>query len=602
MSATSGGTAPGPLAIALVVLAGIAAYLNSLYVPFVMDDWAIASIGQRAPASHLLHGSARRVVDATFALNYRLHGLQVTGYHLVNLSVHLAASVTLYFLVVSALAALRSSFPGREAGDNGFNKSFVPLATTLLFALHPLQTQAVTYIIQRYTSLATLLYLLAALLFVRARLLHDRGVPLTCKLLPVAGCLAAGLLALGSKQIAATFPLMLIVLEAVLFRGRLLGRRLVLVCVVGAGIVVLALLAVWDGSVQDAAYDLHHATSEDNITSRSTYFLTQTRVVATYLRLLALPYGQSIFHDITVYRSLLSIPVLAALALHGSIIATAIVLLRLSGRNLTGGDICRGELQRLAALGITWFYVAMIVESSIIPITDMVFEHRVYLPSTGFFLCSSAAMAGLLQNRKAAWVLLTIICLTLGGLTFTRNRTWNDALALWQDTVHKAPGRYLAWANLAGVHLERKRPDLAVPAYVRAIELNPGLHVSIQARLGEALQSLMLYDGRFTTGQEYMHRGSAEGSGGQGYGNMPKMGATLFNNLGLAYEYLGNKARARDAYRNALWANPDYDLAWYNLGLLAKSTGDGGQAAIALRELKRLKSSMAGRLENVVRR
>ena len=527
MTATSGSSAPRLPAIALIVLAGIAAYLNSLQVPFVMDDWAIASIGQSDPASHLLHGSVRRVADATFAFNYRLHGLQVSGYHLVNLTVHLSAAVMLYFLAVSALDALRQSFPGSydDRVESGFTERFVPLATALLFVLHPLQTQAVTYIIQRYTSLATLLYLLAALLFVRVRLLHDRGASLVCRLLPAGGCLAAGLLALGSKQIAATLPLMLVMLEAALFRGRLLGRRLGLVCVAGAGIVLLALLGTWGGSLQDAAYDLHHATSEDNITSRSSYLLTQTRVVAIYLRLLVLPYGQSIFHDITVYRSLLSLPVLAAVALHGSIIAAAVVFFRRSGRDLTAGDRSRGELQRLAALGIAWFYIALIVESSIFPITDMVFEHRVYLPSAGFFLTAAAGTALLVGNRKAVWALLVAVSLLLGGLTIARNRTWNDTLALWQDTTAKAPGRYLAWANLAGVYLERGRPDQAVPAYVQAIELNPGLHVSIQARLGEALQRLGLYDGRFSTGQEYVRPGTAGGPGGLEYGNMPKMGA-----------------------------------------------------------------------------
>jgi tetratricopeptide (TPR) repeat protein len=591
------GSRPWPVQMALVLLAGIAAYWNSLQVPFVMDDAAISFLGPKNPLDILLHGTARRVVDVTFALNYRLHGLQVTGYHLVNLAIHLAAALTLYFLVISAMAALRHSFSTGE--EDPLAGRFVPLAAALLFALHPLQTQAVTYTIQRYTCLATLFYLLTALLFVRARLAYDRHGAGTGTLLLAGGALTAAVLALGSKQIAATLPLMLVVLEIFLFRGRLINRRFFATCGALSLLAALALLATWGGgSLRDAVFDLHHATSEDNITSRSAYLLTQARVVAVYLRLLILPWGQSVFHDVAVSTSLLSLPVLAALALHGAIIAGAIILFRQSARKLPAGDTSRGELQRLAALGIAWFYVAMIVESSLFPITDIIFEHRVYLPSAGFFLTIAAGIAGLVRNRKAAWGLLTIICLALGGLTVARNRVWNDSLILWQDTTRKAPGRYLAWANLAGEYLARNRPDLAVPAYVRAIELNPGLHVSIQSRLGEALQRLQIYDGRFTTGQEYLRPGPSEGVGGQDYRNMGKLGSVLFNNLGLAHEYLREPEKARKSYREALWATPDYDLAWYNLGLLALSVGDGGQAATVLRELQRLNPELAKNLED----
>ena len=583
--------------IALVLLAGIAVYWNSLQAPFVMDDAAIGFIGPKSPLDILLHGTARRVVDVTFALNYALHGLRVFGYHLVNLAIHLSAALTLYFLVISAMAALRHSFPTGE--EDSFAGRFVPLAATLLFVLHPLQTQAVTYTIQRYTCLATLLYLLTALLFVRARLAYDRYGAGTGTLLLAGGALTATVLALGSKQIAATLPLMLVVLELFLFRGRLINRRFFAACGTLSLLAALALLATWGGgSLRDAVFDLHHATSEDNITSRIAYLLTQTRVVAVYQRLLILPWGQSVFHDVTVSTSLLSLPVLASLALHGTVIAGAVVLFKRSGRKLLAGDQSRGKLLRLAALGIAWFYVALMVEASIFPITDLIFEHRVYLPSAGFFLATATGTAYALRNLRAAWLLLAVVCLILGGLTIARNQVWGDSLALWQDTTHKAPNRYLAWANLAGEYLTRNRPDLAVPAYVRAIELNPGLHVSIQSRMGEALQRLQFYDGRFTTGQEFIRPGPSEGISGQDYRNMGKLGSVLFNNLGLAYEYLREPEKARKSYRESLWATPDYDLAWYNLGLLAVSVGDGGQAATALRKLQRLNPELAKKLED----
>jgi len=568
-------------ALLVILLAGVIAYANTLHVPFVMDDAAIGGLGPESPLHHLLHGTARRFVDLTFSINYHLHGMAVAGYHLVNLLIHLTAAVTLYALVVSAQQALRGPAPTEES--DRFTSRFIPQATALLFVLHPLQTQAVTYIIQRYTCMAALFYLLAALLYVRARLLHERGASRVCWTVPAAGCLTGGLLALGSKQIAATLPLMLVVIELALFRGRLLGKRLVLLCGIGAALLLLSLLALgMNGSLQDAAYDLHHATAEDSNTPRLAYFLTQTRVVALYLRLLLAPYGQSIFHDVDL--STVATPaVLGALALHGALIGTAILLLRRSEQTMP----------RLAALGICWFYVALIVESSIFPITDLVFEHRVYLPSAGFFLSITAVTAGIIRNRRIAWGLLTVACLLLGGLTIARNRLWNDRLHLWQDTVAKAPGRYLAWANLAGEYLTLGHPDPAIRAYIRTLELNPGLHASVQARLGIALLQIKELSGRVTPGQ-----GSpTDNTEAVFYRSMSNRLAILFNNQGVAYEYLGQPVKADTLYRQALWADRDYDLAWYNLGLLAKSKGDGGKVAMALRELQRLGSPLGDNLK-----
>jgi hypothetical protein len=589
--------------IALIILAGAVVYANSLHVQFVLDDYAgISFHGPREFLQILLHGGSRRVVDLTIALNYHMHGLQVVGYHLVNLVVHLSAALTLYFLLVSSLTALRQTFPDQSPDEieTGFIDRFVPLAVALLFVLHPLQTQAVTYIIQRYTSLATLFYLLSALFFIRARLTFERSGTHMYPILLGGLSLLAAFLAFGSKQTATTLPLMLLTLEITLFRGRLLNRRFY---IAGGALALLAtgvLLTTWhDRPLDDAFAILNNATAEDRYVGRTTYFLTQVRVVATYLRLLCLPLGQSLFYDYPVYKTLFSLPVIAALTLHISLIAAAVLLFRKSGRNLRTGSYRQGELQRLAALGVAWFYIAMIVESSIFPITDIIFEHRVYLPSVGFFLATATGTAYLVRNRKVAWALLVTVSLALGGLTIARNNLWRDTLTLWQYTVRKAPNRYLAVANLAGVYLERNRPDLAVPAYVRAIELNPGLHISVQMRLGEALQRLHLYDGRFTIGREYFRAVQPGGSGGQDFGNFGKQGGVLFNNLGLAYEHLGKVDLAKKAYRDALWANPDYELAWYNLGMLAKQAGDGGLAVKALMELKRLSPPLAEQLENV---
>lgn len=595
--------------IALLVLAGAAVYSNTLHVQFVMDDYSIISfLGPKDIPAILLHGGSRRVADATFALNYHLHGLQVAGYHLVNLAIHLAASITLYFVIVSAFAALRTSFPsaGHAAEETAPVERFVPLAAALLFSLHPVQTQAVTYIIQRYTSLATFLYLLATLFFLRARLTREKSGRYLRPLLLGCASLAAGILAAGSKQIAFTLPVMLIFLELFLFRGRLINRRLYLAGGTVALLVLAVALTAWhDRSLHDVLVSLHQATSENHYISRSTYALTQSRVVATYLRLLCLPVGQSIFHDYRIYSSPFQLPVIASLALHIALIVTAAVLFRCSRQQLITGDRLQGMLQRLAALGIVWFYTALAVESSFFPITDVIFEHRIYLPSVGFFLTAASGIALAVQGRngglKATWWLLTVTCLILGGLTIARNQVWSDTLTLWQDTARKAPNKDLALANLAGEYMKLDMPDKALPLFVRALEMNQIFMTSTKVRLGLTLQRLNIDSSRFTTGEEILAVREQTGRAELERKDENRLQCIMYNNLGLANEYLGKPLKAREHYRAALMVNPAYDLAWYNLGLLSLQLSDRGQFNNALLQLKKFNPPLADALANAMR-
>jgi hypothetical protein len=552
---------------------------------------------------HILHGSSRRVADFTFALNYRLHGLRVEGYHITNLAIHLSTSVLIYLLIVSAISALRVSFGGHltTSREKLLFDQFLPISIALLFVCHPVQTQAVTYIIQRYTSLSAFFYLLSSLLFIRARLALESYSGFKTWLL-MGGSLLAGLLALGCKQIAVTLPLMLIVIEIFLFRGRLINKHFFRAC----GILIIVALSIvlfkwFNGAIDDLLFDLRHATSEDQYFSRTSYFLTQTRVVTTYLSLLCLPLGQNLVHDSPIYTSVLSWPVLASLTLHISLCAIAVILFRTSERNLCHNDWFCGVLQRMVALGIFWFYIAVAVESSIFPIRDIIFEHRIYLPSVGFFMTLSAVAILAVRNHqsgvKVVWALLVVACFILGSMTIARNRIWNDPLTLWQDAASKSPNKWLALANLAGMYLDRRMPEKALPLLVRAMELNPNLYIRTKVYLGESLKDLNIYGTRFTTGQEYILNGGPVNSGILDYSNLPGWESVISNNMGLAYEYLKEPEKARTAYNNAVRINPKYDLAWYNLALFSKQHNDSVQFENALGQLRLLNPKLAGSLE-----
>lgn len=576
--------------IVLIMLVGVIAYANTMNVPLTMDDANLFSYDSLNIYETLLNGGFRRITDITFIINSKIHGLQVTGYHLVNLTIHLLASAVLYSLVSHIISSLHVVYKLKE--DTPFVRQFVPFAVAILFVSHPVQTQAVTYIIQRYTSLATLFYLLSALSFLKYRLETEKNGSRIHAFLWAGASLTAWLLAMGSKQIAVTLPLILFFIEMTLFRGRFINKRFFLGCGTVILIVLCAGVAKWyDSSWYDFLYDLNRATSEDHTASRTTYFLTQTRVVATYLRLLCLPVGQSLLYDYPIHRTLLSAPVIASLATHILIISTAFVLFTRSQKNLSSQDQLRGALQRLASLGIAWFYVTLSVESSIFPIRDVIFEHRIYLPSIGFFMTVSAIIALITLHRQmAAWSIIAIVCIVLTGMTISRNRLWNDTLMFWQDTVKKAPDNGFAMANLGGAYLARDMPEKALPLFVRAINMNAPFQAF---QLGEALIRLNIDRSRFTTGRELLFTKEATASNRIDRVNLMRYEAAIRNNLGLAYEYLGEPDNALRCYIRSTKINPAYDLAWYNLGLLSKKSGDREQAVNALAQLNKLNSPLA---------
>jgi tetratricopeptide (TPR) repeat protein len=588
--------------IALIVLAGAAVYSNTFHVQFILDDYNIRTFENKDFLGVLLHGGSRRVADASFVLNYQLHGLQVAGYHLVNLAIHLSAAITLYYIVVSSLSALDVSVE-----ESVFVWKFLPFSVALLFAVHPIQTQAVTYLIQRYTSLATFFYLLSALLFIRTRLAWSNSSRSLYPLFLATLSLAAGMLAVGSKQIAVTLPLMLLILELFLFHGRMFNRRFFLVFGALSVIALVVILIQWhDRSLQEFLVTLHRATSEDHYTSRYTYFLTQMPVVATYLGLLCLPVGQNLLHSYHTYTTIISVPVIASIALHTSLITAAAVLFRVSGRKLRTDNRLKAVLQRLVAMGIIWFYLAISLESSFFPITDVIFEHRIYLPSAGFFLAAVCGFALLAHGRskgpKVAWLLVAVISIALGGLTVARNHIWTDSLALWQDTVDKNPTNGLAVANLAGEHMKLDMPEKALPLFVRALELNQVFLTNTKVYLGMTLQQLGVDGSRFTTGEEIFSPVERLGKGEMNRSDKNRLQSIMYNNMGLAYEYLGRAPLAKEPYRAALTINPSYDLAWYNLGLLAIRLGDREQVINAMSQLKKLNPSLAESLEKATPR
>jgi tetratricopeptide (TPR) repeat protein len=596
----STGTTPGwfsgqvILQLSVILLTGIIAYCNSLNGPFHFDDLGITDKYYLWPRAFT--PSARQFADLTFVLNHLLNGQQVFGFHLVNMIVHLAAALALYGLASSVLSALSLTHSRPAEPDTSrteFLRRFIPFAAALIFVCHPIQTQAVTYIVQRYTTMAALFYFGSVMVFIRARTatLEKRSLVHIWTLTFLT--LLLGIIAMRCKEIAYTLPLMLIVAEVFLFRGLLLKNRVFVgfMAVLFLAPLVQRLAQHGLGGLDDLFYSIQHSTKEELTYSRSDYLFTQFRVIVSYLRLLILPINQNLDYDIPLQRSFYALPVLASLAVHISLLLVSALLFIRSRRLFLSGDRHTGICLRLISFGIVWFYLSLMIESSFIPILDVMFEHRLYLPSGGAFL-ATASMAAILaasrvSRRRAAWIALAAVCCVLTVATIQRNRLWNNDLLLWEDTARKSPNKPRVLANLAASYIREQMPEKALPPLLRSIELAPGLTDSLSF-LGYVLDLIGTYGGRYDNGKRFII-----GSRTVDMRYYNSWFANTRNNLGLAYEHAGNLEMALRHYETAVALSPGFDLAWYNIYLTAARLQDRQRATAALETLKKLNPELA---------
>lgn len=548
--------------LVLIIVLGILAYGNTFSVPFLFDDAANlhTSAAMQSPGIEGVKAafkSRRAFGIITFQLNHALFGESLFWYHATNLFIHLAAAITLYYL----LMLLGETPYGRKTACRAEYLAPLSLVAALLFVAHPLQTQAVTYIVQRFASLATLLYLAAVVSYLHMRLAQEisgRYVTFASVAWGV-GLAVCAFLAFYTKETTYTLPLALMVTEFLFFKG---SRRKYLL--IGAGVLTLTaaiiMLSIVFGRSLDATIAaLDETTRIQTSVSRSDYLLTQFRVIMTYIRLLFWPARQSIDYAYTLSHSLAEWRVALALA--------GIVLLLFTAVILTGKSRNERPLLRFAAFGMFWFFITLLIESSFLPIIDLIFEHRVYLPSVGAFTAVSAGAFALGGNgvraRQRICQGALLVSFLLCALTWQRNTVWQSEVSLWKDAVSKYPLNSRGWSNLAGAYIKRREAENALKATVRALELDRS-YAGAWNNLGIAIDLLGVYNDRFHRTSEMFQdpRSRTEKSINRWQGEVN-------NNLGLAYEILGNFPKAVENYRNAIGYNPALGLAYYNLGIVS---------------------------------
>lgn len=555
-------------AIVLVCLASLS-YIPSLRGPFQFDDLPVIKESPALYLGDLSWGSVRNalaspgspnrpVANLTFALNYYVGGMDPWGFHVVNLAIHLAAILVLYLFVQRLLTV-----PSLRGGDS-LSARRVAFITALLWGLHPVQTQAVTYIVQRMTSLATLLYLLALWCYLSAR--QQPGGNRRRWLF--VGAALWGLLAAGTKEIAVTLPLSIVLLEVyflssfdpVRLRKQWPVWGMVLLAFIGVGAWVVWVVIDHGGMTM-----LLSATQPVQPMTFAERLLTAPRVIVHYMSLLLFPLPSRLVVD---YLFPLSTSLTAPMT---TLPSMAVVL------GLMVFAVGSARRWPLVSFCILWFFLHLALET-LAPVLDLVFEHRLYLPSVGVVLLAALGIERLQRAEWGRWavpgrlgvrVAVTALAVFLAVATWQRNLVWADEVTLWSDTAKKVPTNGRAHYTLGYVYGERGQVDDALREYREALRLRPDDH--------QALFGIGLIHGR---------QGQLDEAGRE-FQEVLRRAPDYYKaraNLGVVYYQLGRTQEAVDELQRVIKDHPEYAAAHYNLATLFHKENRLDEAGTEYRE------------------
>ncbi len=578
------------IAFAIIAATALVAYSNTFKVPFVFDD--IHSIVESRARRHQNWGwrswiGTRTLPSKTLDLNFKFNNLDVAGYHVVNLAIHIVAGWGA-FVLIYGLA--RQSLPRNDwrlVGITVDNWSVVALIGALLFVAHPIQTQAVTYIVQRLASMATMFYLWALAAYVNYRQTSGRYRQLSWGAVSVACTIAA----MHSKEISVTIPIAIVLLEFIFFSRQLkhFARQLPRLAPWLLTILIIPFYlsgmseVIKEGWLQDSGqssveYALSKVipiTAETRDISRGVYLLTQFHVLKTYVRLLVWPVNQNLDYDYPLANSLWDLGTLGSLGLILLILAAGWWLWR------------KGWY--LSAFGIAIFFLGQSVESSIIPIKDVIFEHRIYFSFIGFSLLASEAIGRLLVilrgrrwhriNFSTVWLaaIICILCVLIGA-TWRRNAVWGSELSLWSDVARKSPNKSRSYNNIGVAYMKQRDFAKAEENYFKELALDQN-SVSAHVNLG----SIYGQQKKYEQAKEHLQKAI----------DLNPSSASAFNNMGNILRETNDLSGAEQAYRRSLAISAEDADTWYNLGLVYINQKRMSEAVDALNHAIELKPEHA---------
>ncbi len=557
---TRSGSRTVPAAL-LVVLAGVIVYLNSFSGAFVFDDeytvlanphikrlWPPREAFRAPPESPVRD---RPVVNLTLSLNHAAGDLETAGYHGFNLTVHLLAALCLFGI-------LRRTFLNRRLPDRYRAAArSLSLSVAVLWVVHPLQTESVTYITQRCESLTGLFYL-----GVLYSVIRGAASPRGSIWYGLAVLFSA--LGMGSKASMVTVPLVVIVYDRIFLVAswRELFRK--------RGWLYAVLLATWLIQVF-----LLWKTPYEDIRGIETYgpgeyLLTQAEVIIHYLRLVFWPSPLCLDYGWPVVRGFGE--VFPEVLLIGVLLVLTVWALK--------------KNPPLGFLGV-WFFLILAPTSSVLPLEDPAFEHRMYLPLAAVLVLAAVGGVEALNRlfpqrgeRRTVWgvTLVSLVTIVLGSLTIDRNRDYFTPVTIWEETITVRPFNPRARMHLGNALLKEGRTEEAIESYRQALRLDPDYYTA-HYNLGNVMA------GRRKVEEAYAYfRRALE---------IKPEAVEAHNNLGVLLAQEGRTAEAIESFHTALRIDPDDTAAYFNLGVTYVRLGEGRKATEFFEKVIELKPDYA---------
>jgi tetratricopeptide (TPR) repeat protein len=494
------------LLLLLMAICTLFIYSSSSKGPFVFDDVVniqdnpqirlteltlngIVNAGFESPCPN------RPVANISFALNYYFNRYDTEGYHFINILLHILTGIILFYLIKVTLGLLsahdlkvpfeKNTPP--DKGDYSIRNSknpsiltspsslspasadlvFIAFFTAFIWLVHPIQTQTVSYIVQRMNSIAAMFYILSLLFYVKGRLSNSKRKRPALYL----GCILSGILSLGSKEIAATLPFFVFLYEWYFFQDAdlkwLKRNSIYLFCLLFI-IGCLALFFLGGHPIKSllSAYSHRDFTLWQRV-------LTEFRVIIYYMSLILFPHPMrlNLLHDFPISHSFVN-P-----------ITTLLSFIAISGLIVTAIGLAKKE--RLLSFCILWFLGNLVIESSVIG-AEIIFEHRLYLPSMFFILIFVSLVYRFGSSKWIGGILLCAVVIVFSVWTYQRNIVWSDDVSLWKDCVVKSPHKPRQHYNLGVVLARNGNLDHAIEQYRAALNVKPD-YVDAYYNLGNAL-------------------------------------------------------------------------------------------------------------------
>ncbi|MDH3717174.1 MAG: tetratricopeptide repeat protein [Planctomycetota bacterium] len=604
------------LALALVLL-GLAAYHNSFSAVFLYDDHPWITRGDRIqydlwPLNPFFEGTLRPFLFYSLAINYKIGGLSVTGYHVWNLAVHLVAALALFGIVRQTLRLPQFSETFRSAADG------IAFAIAAIWLVHPLQTQAVTYVVQRSESMMGMFLLVGLYGVVRGAGSRPAWPWYSLAVVSVS-------VGMGCKPVMIVAPLLILLFDRVFLSAswqQLLRARWGL---------YLAILPAWLWLAWHAAPGVRSSVVTAppivEVDQRITpgvepaagqpavaepaagqpdqrwqpryrqftpwqYARTQAEVILHYLRLVFWPHPLCLDYDPWPVPSIQQ-------ALVPGLIVVGLLIAGLLAMKFA------------PAIGflLIGFFLVLAPSSSFLPIRHVAFEHRMYIPSAAVIALAVLATYAILMKlpgrdavrpATAGRIAGGLLAVTLVGLvtaTVSRNEDYRDAQRMWASVVAVQPDNVGAINNLAQALYAKGQTQAALEMLRRGEQLQQH-HPAIQASMGD----LLVKEGEKQ--QSAGHGAAANAMFREAARRCQRAllvwphDATVHFNTGVAYEKLGIWDQAIQHYRQAIQFRPRDVVAHINLGVVLSHSGQADEALKAYRRALQIDPANVNVLSN----